>query len=126
MLRRLSSSASSHQGSICLSFPVEAVDNTLSTRLLSGGSLEAMELSSKLPYWDRAWIVQENILPVKATAVLGSSTLEWADFFKASQSFITQTTSCCRLLDVTLSLATRNKFLLFFAKLSKVATIRNR
>jgi hypothetical protein len=90
--------------------------------------LQGLTLIATLPYWDRAWIVQEKILAPKATAILGSCSLPWITFTTAAQEYLKHTTGCCRLLQDTLPFSTRTLLLSLFSKIHRVlniAAIRN-
>jgi hypothetical protein len=67
----------------------------------------------KLPYWDRIWIVQENILPPSATVVLGSITISWFHFSKASKALMKHSTTCCHFELAKILPETASTFTLF-------------
>ncbi|KAI8725563.1 HET domain-containing protein [Fusarium sp. LHS14.1] len=53
-----------------------------------GGNIDALaDLDAFLarPWFKRAWIVQELVLPSKVTLVCGRSTIDWDEFFEAIQ-----------------------------------------
>jgi len=63
-------------------------DSTLITSPDHALAFKAMRLITNLQYWDRAWIVQEKILPSKATVVLGCHSMPWKGFIHAADGVL--------------------------------------
>lgn len=98
-------------------------ESTLALSTESTIGFEGLSLITSLPYWDRAWIVQENILPAKATVVLGSSTMPWKTVLHACSNWGKHSLDCCRLLSDSLPLEMKNMLLAFFSKLTNISAV---
>lgn len=79
---------------------------------------EAIKLISRLPYWERAWVLQENILPTRAIAYLGRYSLPWKWFTNVGEHHNKHVVNdCCRLLVDTLPVEMKNTVLRFVSKI---------
>jgi hypothetical protein len=67
----------------------------------------------KVPYWDRIWIVQENILPPSATVVLGSISMAWYHFSDAAKVLMKHWMTCCHFETTKMLAETVNTITLF-------------
>ncbi|TID21403.1 HET-domain-containing protein [Venturia nashicola] len=79
---------------------------------------EAIKLISRLPYWERAWVLQENILPTEAIAYLGSYSMPWKSFKNVAEQWNKHfVDDCCRLIVDTLPVEIKDTLLHFVAKI---------
>ncbi|KIW03347.1 uncharacterized protein PV09_05556 [Verruconis gallopava] len=100
---------------------VEDKTITVSPTYMTG--LATLRQIMTLPYWERIWIVQENILPKRGTVVLGSCSAPWTSFANAAAMWTKHVWHCCRQLADSLPLEAKDILLDFTKKLAPLMTI---
>ena len=79
-----------------------------------------------LPWWTRIWVVQEAVLPPKATVVLGSLHAQWDMLAAASNFFELHLATCCSTLFNRLDSEYKNAIELCMVRIREVTTERDR
>lgn len=59
--------------------------------------IHALNALMHLPWWNRIWVVQETILPRRATVYCGKMHAPWELFAKAANDFEQHQKICCRV-----------------------------
>jgi hypothetical protein len=59
--------------------------------------IHALNALMHLPWWNRIWVVQETILPRRATVFCGKMHAPWELFAKAANNFEQHQKTCCRV-----------------------------
>ncbi|RDW82327.1 hypothetical protein BP6252_03439 [Coleophoma cylindrospora] len=73
------------------------VQNKLSRlSLLDTRVLKCFKSFAQREWWDRAWVVQETILPLSAKLICGSYSLAWDKVERAAQAWFQHSRGCCR------------------------------
>jgi hypothetical protein len=85
---------------------------------------KVLETILRLSYWERIWIVQENVLSPSATMVLGSISISWIHFSVASKALMKHSTTCCQSESLTMLAETSVIIALFSSVVSSFETVR--
>jgi hypothetical protein len=85
---------------------------------------KVLETILRLPYWERIWIVQENVLPPSATVVLGSISISWIHFSVASRPLMRHSTTYYQSESLTILAETSIIIALFNGVVSSFETVR--
>ncbi|KAF2493461.1 HET-domain-containing protein [Lophium mytilinum] len=79
-----------------LPFLTQRAGNHLSVSNDYVNGFKCLDAFLDLPYWSRIWVVQEMILPPRATVVYGSVVLPWQMFADAERRYGEHRDTCCR------------------------------
>ncbi|KAF5246487.1 hypothetical protein FANTH_6859 [Fusarium anthophilum] len=98
-------------------------DSDPNTELISGGS-EALSCLFQLPWWHRAWTVQETVLPADATVVCGTAQLPFSLFVAAHKnSLYHYFLNCCKRVVVPSSFRSQLRKLVYAKEQLREKTI---
>ena len=89
-------------------------------------ALRALHSFMSLPYWSRAWIVQEIILPSSGWVVHGQEQIHWSVLAHAVGNFDIHISDCCKDIFATIPLEERKLFAFFETKVKDIEYIRQR
>jgi len=86
--------------------------------------IRALKVIMECAWWDRIWVVQETILPPKATVIFGSAVAPWLMFVEAAINYDRHAHGCCSRVLRTLSKQQLDVLSLFSRKVIDLFEVR--